>query len=1693
VKSLLISLLLCGTAFAATHYVCAGASGSGTGANYTNACTDFTGSCAVSSLVRGDTYIVANGAYSTSTRTFNTADSGTTPITIEAATDTNSVGVTGYTTGGSGTCHQGQATFGAILIQSDYWTWTGSYRQSSTGHPWLDWRAGYGFKVNNNNGSNVPRNASAAFAVGIPGSNQPEQGITIEYTEIAGSGDITGTYQDNGIYASGGNSTGDVFDFNYVHDVGLGAAIDCDSCNSLDIAYNWEQNNEVTATNHSELTSIRCWNSGTDTSITIRYNYEENSNSTAMIATPCGPTSGISPANWAIYGNVFLYNVSEQNPSYSCAKTPTECGNGDGWLSLWNFGPTMASGVWTGYLYVFNNTISYIDQPPTSPPARCGHDWGTIASSTTMGVVAFYNNVYYGCTANTVVPPGCPGTCSSYVEDYTSYFNTAHSDSNPHVQISSSDPFTNVSDSVANADDFSLNGGSDPTTAGFNTNSLVAGNGADLVGTTRNTSAWSRGALQFTGGGGSASAPAFTLPVPGTYVGTQTPTVTSSSGGTIILCYTTNGATPVTNGLGTGCTTGTSLANGGTVTASATTTFKAVAGTSTLSDSSVTTAVYMIRVATPTFSPIAGAYTSAQSVTISTSTGSATICYTTNGSTPTANGAGTCTSGTTYSTAVNVALNETLKAIGSKSGDTDSAVGSAAYVLQGSAPTFSPAAGAYYIAQTVTITQAQSLAMCYTTNGATPLSNGSGSCSTGTLYSGPITVSATETVKAIGMASGWTDSSAGIAAYTIDAAQNLPTLPQVWVNNNEGNSAFSFELSLPSTWITGPPGGCTFSTPYWSGSPTLTGLQSAVVDIEACRTSSGVGIVLDIPPANYTGAAGLYLPQSNTAAASSFLILRSTQDTHLPNGQTVCSHGIQDNLSTSTDIGLDNPDCAGDVMYYQLGTTQTTVSVGPITLANGTVTNTSAYDDVQYMWTAEGSGTTPTALRFCAPVGGGSTSSLTPACTSTTLAPDHWLIEDGEFRMQAGDISPQDIVSMPGSGSETATSQYPTHIHFRKDWVHGDWTTLLAGANSVSDAFNLICQNCSIVDSQTSQNLRPSAEGHSVLMQGTQFKVDHNWFEGQSIGMFTGGTCSPWPVAGYVPFQDVEERRNRFTFPFTWLGTTIPGGNADWPGYSIERKNTNELKSGQRVLRTGNIMENSDASGGQGGTLGDVKTSNDSCGFGTNYQNIVSDVTDVSNIWRNSCEGIETIRNPGAVGGVDFGTRRWEIANTLFYNTSETNFGCSENEGIQIDAVGWAWQGTLTENSNGTATFVANCSVNSGGCIGQVASATVSGCSAAGTLTFSAPSITGGTKAAGSFNASCVATISNPGAGYTSAPTVTATSGTATATINASSTTPGTGFTVLDMLPEDPAAVTQCNSVTSFNQPTTSYSSGYLPSGIGPPVAAGVNPASLTTTYAWPTSTTPFGSVDSSGYCKLTNMQSFPQAFVWDHNTAIMDSTNGLSQGNGFGNSVVNGPNFEQNTLLRDSIFLGGGWRNSSGIASGTATEKFNYDITSMSVDHLVWPTQTASTYTEYGNNASYPDSAGCTGAGCSPPTTMYFPTTPYCTGSTSTSACIGFLGAMSASSMPLTLTDYHQYALRSDSSFYAGAADDASDGTSMGVNISTIDSAQTQNLFACTSSCGSSGPFPDVVTPTNTIAPAPWLARIQAPKDFLATSLRVH
>jgi subtilisin family serine protease len=80
------------------------------------------------------------------------------------------------------------------------------------------------------------------------------------------------------------------------------------------------------------------------------------------------------------------------------------------------------------------------------------------------------------------------------------------------------------------------------------------------------------------------------------------------------------------------------------------------------------------QVATPTASPPAGTYASAQSVTLSTSTSGSTIRYTTNGTTPTS-------SSTLYSSPITISSSITLRARAFKSGMTDSDVMTATYTI----------------------------------------------------------------------------------------------------------------------------------------------------------------------------------------------------------------------------------------------------------------------------------------------------------------------------------------------------------------------------------------------------------------------------------------------------------------------------------------------------------------------------------------------------------------------------------------------------------------------------------------------------------------------------------------------------------------------------------------------------------------------------------------------------------------------------------------------------------------------------------------------------------------------------------------------------------------------------------------------------------------------------------------------------
>lgn len=106
-----------------------------------------------------------------------------------------------------------------------------------------------------------------------------------------------------------------------------------------------------------------------------------------------------------------------------------------------------------------------------------------------------------------------------------------------------------------------------------------------------------------------------------------------------------------------------------------------------------------VQVATPTFTPAPGTYSSAQSVTITSATSGASIRYTTDGSTP------STTSGTLYSGPISVGATTTIRALAYKSGLASSAVTSATYTI-GSTPPPVPNGSrrVYHIGNSVTDT-----------------------------------------------------------------------------------------------------------------------------------------------------------------------------------------------------------------------------------------------------------------------------------------------------------------------------------------------------------------------------------------------------------------------------------------------------------------------------------------------------------------------------------------------------------------------------------------------------------------------------------------------------------------------------------------------------------------------------------------------------------------------------------------------------------------------------------------------------------------------------------------------------------------------------------------------------------------------------------------------------------------------------
>lgn len=147
----------------------------------------------------------------------------------------------------------------------------------------------------------------------------------------------------------------------------------------------------------------------------------------------------------------------------------------------------------------------------------------------------------------------------------------------------------------------------------------------------------------------------------GTYNINQSVTITCTTNGATIY-YTTDGTTPTSS----------STQYTEVVSITQTTTLKAIAIKGDDS-SNVASATYTMKCATPTFSPVGGAYTSVQNITI-TSTEGSSIYYTLDGTTPT-------NASTLYEGPVSISETKTLKAIAIKNNWTDSDVATAEYTI----------------------------------------------------------------------------------------------------------------------------------------------------------------------------------------------------------------------------------------------------------------------------------------------------------------------------------------------------------------------------------------------------------------------------------------------------------------------------------------------------------------------------------------------------------------------------------------------------------------------------------------------------------------------------------------------------------------------------------------------------------------------------------------------------------------------------------------------------------------------------------------------------------------------------------------------------------------------------------------------------------------------------------------------------
>jgi hypothetical protein len=254
------------------------------------------------------------------------------------------------------------------------------------------------------------------------------------------------------------------------------------------------------------------------------------------------------------------------------------------------------------------------------------------------------------------------------------------------------------------------------------------------------------------------TAPTLTITTGGTFTGSKT--VTLSANETATIYYTLDGTTPTTA----------SAIYLSALSITATTTLKAFAKDTAGNSSAIQTVTYTLgatdtTVPIVTASPAAGNYTSAQTVVLSANE-TATIYYTLDGTTPT-------TASTVYNGPISISATKTLQFIGKDSAGNTSAPVAATYTINAPADTTAPVltitpAATFTDTQTVTMSTNETATIWYTLDDTDPITSG-----TKLQYTTPLTLTATDTIKAYAVDSANNASAVQTVTYTKQAAPTV--------------------------------------------------------------------------------------------------------------------------------------------------------------------------------------------------------------------------------------------------------------------------------------------------------------------------------------------------------------------------------------------------------------------------------------------------------------------------------------------------------------------------------------------------------------------------------------------------------------------------------------------------------------------------------------------------------------------------------------------------------------------------------------------------------------------------------------------------------------------------------------------------------------------------------------------------------